>query len=340
MKILITGAAGFIGFHLCNKLIKSKYSILGIDNFNNYYDENLKKSRANFLNKESKKFNAKFKLKKIDITNQKKLKNIFDKFCPTHIVHLAAQAGVRYSLKNSYEYINSNIVGFNNILENCKELETKHFVYASTSSVYGGNITLPFQETQSVDHPINIYSATKKANELIAHSYSHLYKIPCTGVRFFTVYGPWGRPDMALFKFVDSILNNQPIDIYGNGQMIRDFTFIDDIIEGLIRLIKKPPNKNNNFDKHNPTPNLSWAPYRIFNMGNSQKIILDEYVNAIEDSLKIKAIRNYLPVQPGEMFATESDNTLLKDWINFIPKTPINEGVKKFVDWYKYFYLN
>ena len=338
MKILITGAAGFIRFHLCKRLILENQEVMGIDNFNDYYDVNLKKSRFLLLKNTAKSISGKFKFKKTDITNQKNFKKVFKDFRPTHVVHLAAQAGVRYSLKNTYEYINSNIVGFNNLLENCKELKIKHLLFASTSSVYGGNRNLPFKESVNVDHPINIYSATKKSNELIAHSYSHLYDLPCTGIRFFTVYGPWGRPDMALSKFVKSIIEGKSIEVYGNGVMIRDFTFIDDVIEGITRLLKKPPKKDENYNHLSPKPHTSWAPYKIFNLGNSNKIILNDYVAAIEDYLKIDAKKIYLPNQPGEMFATEADCNELKNWINFKPNTSLKKGIKEFIDWYKDYY--
>lgn len=339
MTILVTGSAGFIGFHLCKRLIKSKESLICIDNFNDYYDVNLKNSRANYLSKENKKYQGNYELLKLNICDKSKLKNVFEKYSPNYVVHLAAQPGVRYSLENPDSYINNNLVGFANILEICKDHKIKHLLFASSSAVYGGNLNIPFQENQSVDHPINLYAATKKSNELMAHVYSHLFNMPITGIRFFTVYGPWGRPDMALSLFIKAILSKEVIQINGNGAMERDFTYIDDIIEGLVRLIKKIPTGNDKcFDKKNPTPSQSWAPYRIFNMGNSKKELLSKYIEVLEDCLGEKAIKDFQPVQPGEMFITESSNKLLEEWIDFKPNTPIKNGIKKFVDWYREFY--
>ena len=338
MTILITGSAGFIGFHLCKRLINSKEKLICIDNFNDYYDINLKNARADYLSKENEKYKGNYKLIRLNICDKNKLNNVIEKYSPKYVVHLAAQPGVRYSLENPESYINNNLVGFSNILESCRNQQVKHLLFASSSAVYGGNINIPFKEIQSVDHPINLYAATKKSNELMAHVYSHLFNLPVTGVRFFTVYGPWGRPDMALSLFIKAILNKELIQINGNGAMQRDFTYIEDIIEGLTRLIKKIPNGIKSFDKENPNPSQSWAPYRIFNMGNSKKELLSKYIAVLEDCLGQKALKEFHPVQPGEMFSTESSNDSLQEWIDFKPNTPIEIGIKKFVDWYRDFY--
>jgi len=338
MTILVTGSAGFIGFHLCRRLIKLNKNVIGLDNFNSYYDVKLKQSRNSILLKESAFSNNGFELHKIDICNQENLKRVFDHYKPEYVIHLAAQPGVRYSLENPSSYINNNLVGFGNILENCKQFKIRHLVFASSSAVYGGNIKTPFSENENVDHPVNLYAATKKSNELMAHVYSHLYGLPCTGVRFFTVYGPWGRPDMALSLFIKAILNKNVIQINGNGAMERDFTYIEDIIEGLIRIIQKIPFTNKSFDKNNPNPSQSWAPFRVFNMGNSKKELLSKYVEVLEDCLGEKAKKSYQPVQPGEMFKTESSNKALEEWIGFKPNTKIEYGVRKFVEWYREFY--
>ena len=291
MTVLITGSAGFIGFHLCKRLIKTKENLICIDNFNDYYDVNLKIARENYLHKENEKYRGNYNLIKLDICNKDELKKVFEKYSPDYVFHLAAQPGVRYSLENPDSYINNNLVGFSNILENCRNQKVKHLLFASSSAVYGGNINIPFKETQSVDHPINLYAATKKSNELMAHVYSHLYVLPVTGIRFFTVYGPWGRPDMALSLFIKAILNKEVIQINGNGSMERDFTYIEDIIEGLIRLMKKIPEGIKDFDKNNPNPSQSWAPYKIFNMGNSKKELLSKYIEVLEHCLGEKALK-------------------------------------------------
>lgn len=338
MTILVTGSAGFIGFHLCRRLIKLNKKVIGLDNFNSYYDVNLKEKRNSILLKEAEYKKSIFDIQRVDICNEENLKKVFDKFKPEYVIHLAAQPGVRYSLENPSSYINNNLVGFGNILDNCKQYNIKHLIFASSSAVYGGSLNTPFKEIQNVDHPVNLYAATKKANELMAHVYSNLYGLPCTGVRFFTVYGPWGRPDMALSLFIKEILNGKAIHVNGNGNMERDFTYIDDIIEGLIRLINKIPNKNDNIDKKNLSPNESWCPYKIFNMGNSKKVLLSKYIEVLEKHLGLKAEKIFQPVQPGEMFKTESNNELLEEWIKFKPKTSIDYGIKQFVNWYKDFY--
>ena len=333
MKILLTGAAGFIGMHVASKLLKRGDSVIGIDNLNSYYDPELKKERLKLLNNFER-----FNFKKIDISDSDEIKNIFSKHKFDRVVHMAAQAGVRYSIENPSEYIKSNLLGFGNIIENCRNNKVEHFVYASSSSVYGGNTKTPFKENHSVDHPISLYAATKKSNELHAHVYSHLYGLPSTGLRFFTVYGPWGRPDMALFKFTKNIFENKPIDVYNSGKMVRDFTYIDDIVEGVIRVTDKISLPSNMHDANNPNASISDAPYRIFNIGCGQPTNLMDYIKAIEENIGVKAEMNFLEAQPGDVLITSSDNQLLNDWIEFMPSTSIDVGVKKFIDWYRKFY--
>ena len=336
MKVIVTGACGFIGFHLCKKLLQKECQIIGIDNFNSYYDPKLKEERYKELVKERTSNN--FRIFRDDIRNLSSLNKIFRDFKPDFVVNLAAQAGVRYSIENPSEYIQTNLVGFANILECCRNYNVKHLVYASSSSVYGGNTKMPFSENQSVDHPVSLYAATKKSNELMAHSYSHLYNIPSTGLRFFTVYGPWGRPDMALFLFTKSILKGDPIKVFNHGKMIRDFTYVDDIAESLLRIIFKPATSDDTFDTNNPNPETSWAPHRVFNIGNSNPISLMDYISAIEDCLGIKAKKEFLPLQMGDVPSTFSNCSELESWIGFRPKTFISDGVRKFVEWYRQFY--
>ncbi len=336
MKILVTGAAGFIGFHLSKKLISRGYEVVGLDNLNSYYDVSLKKARISILDKYS--INGNFILKIGNLEDSEFISKLFSKYKPDKVVNLAAQAGVRYSLENPMAYINSNIVGFQNLIENSKLNDVSHFVYASSSSVYGGNTSLPFSEKHSVDHPISIYAASKKANELVAHTYSHLYNLPTTGLRFFTVYGPWGRPDMALFLFTKSIINKKPIKVFNNGNMSRDFTYIDDIIESLVRVIEKPPTANKKFNNLDPDPSTSWAPYKVFNIGNSSPVSLMDYIQEIESSLGIDSIKEYLPMQPGDVKSTFADTKELEKWTNFRPKTDIKTGVERFIKWYLDFY--
>ncbi len=348
MSILVTGAAGFIGFHICKRLLKDGISVIGYDNCNNYYDKNLKLDRINELKKVSKNKSSDFVILTSDIEDEKALENAFlgkndkgekvIKEKPNIVIHLAAQAGVRYSLENPKSYIKSNLEGFANILESSRKNNIQHLVYASSSSVYGGNKKMPFNEDQSVDHPISLYAASKKANELMAHSYSHLFNIPVTGLRFFTVYGPWGRPDMALFKFTKNIVENKQIEIYNYGKMMRDFTYIDDIVESIIRVSNKPPTSNNQFDRNNPMPSSSWAPYRVFNIGNSSPVSLLDYIDCIEKELCIKAKRELLPIQPGDVEATSADTSKLENWIKYKPKTSISEGIKQFIKWFKDYY--
>ena len=338
MRILVTGAAGFIGYHLSSALLSKGHSVCGFDNLNEYYDVNLKKARISNLEKQSKITNSKFLLQLGSLENKDDLQKNFDSFCPEVVVNLAAQAGVRYSILNPDSYIKSNILGFLNILECCRYSKIKHLVYASSSSVYGGNKKMPFSEKDNVDHPVSLYAVTKKSNELMAHSYSHLYNISATGLRFFTVYGPWGRPDMALFLFTDAILKDKPIKVFNNGNMIRDFTYIGDIVESLIRIINKKAESDELFDHLNPDPSTSWAPHRVFNIGNSSPVPLMEYIHAIEEELGIIAKKEYLPMQPGDVPSTSADTKKLEEWIEFKPQTKIKDGVKYFIDWYREFY--
>ncbi|KGF86497.1 NAD-dependent epimerase [Prochlorococcus marinus] len=333
-KVLITGVAGFIGFNLCKKLMKEKINIIGIDNLNSYYDTNLKKARLDNL----KNTEGNFNFFKVDIEDKEKVDEIFLNYKPSIVINLAAQAGVRYSIKNPRTFISTNIQGFVNILEACKNNQIEHLVYASSSSVYGGNEQLPYSENNIVDHPVSIYAASKKANELIAHAYSHLYSIPCTGLRFFTVYGPWGRPDMSYFLFTKAILAGENIKIFNHGQMARDFTYIDDICESLFRIMKKAPTGEKAFDKKNPLISSSWAPHKIFNIGNSNSITLMEFIESIEKELGVRAKKNFLPMQPGDVKSTLADTSLLENWINYKPSTKIKDGIKEFVHWYKFFY--
>ena len=338
MTIVVTGAAGFIGYHLSQRLLKEGKSVIGIDNLNNYYDLSLKHARLEELYKSSKKYKSDFIFFKKNLEDFNSLNFIFKKYKPLTVVNLAAQAGVRYSIKNPSAYINSNLVGFGNILELCKDYCIKHLIYASSSSVYGGNTNYPFSETDGVNHPISIYAATKKANELMAHSYSHLFSLPTTGLRFFTVYGPWGRPDMALFLFTKSMIAEEEINVFNEGNMFRDFTFIDDITESLTKIIDKPPTPNLNFNKKSPDPSSSWSPYKIFNIGNSEPRSLMEYISSIEECLKIKAKINFLPMQMGDVQYTSANTSKLENWINYKPKTTIKVGVEKFITWYRAFY--
>ncbi len=348
MSILVTGAAGFIGFNLSKRLLEKDIPVIGFDNLNSYYDQSLKRSRLGELIKTSSEQKTEFSFFEEDLENLIAVENAFlakditgsnlKISKPKVVIHLAAQAGVRYSIINPNAYIQANIVGFLNILEACKKNEIKHLIYASSSSVYGGNTNLPFKETQNVDHPVSIYAATKKANELMAHSYSHLYNLPTTGLRFFTVYGPWGRPDMALFKFTKAILENKQLEVYNHGKMKRDFTYIDDVVESIVRLIEKAPEVNLAFNKNNPNPAKSWAPYQVFNIGNSQPTDLLKYIDAIENSLNMKASLSMLDMQPGDVPETAADTLCLEDLINFKPMTSIEEGIKNFVKWYREYY--
>ncbi len=338
MKIFVTGAAGFIGFHLCKRLIKEGIYTIGYDNFNSYYDPKLKESRHKELLNNIKENSNYFELINGDIQDYKKLKEIFENHQFNIVVNLAAQAGVRYSIDNPKAYIESNLVGFGNILECCRNFKIKHLIYASSSSVYGGNFKLPFSEIDSVDHPVSLYAATKKSNELMAHAYSHLYNIPTTGLRFFTVYGPWGRPDMAPMIFTKNILEGKPIDIFNNGNMFRDFTYIDDVIESTFRILKKIPYSNPNFNKEILNPAISWAPYKIFNVGNNNSIPLMDFINLLEQKLSKKAVKKFRKMQAGDVKGTAADTKKIEMQTGFRPDTSLAYGLEKFVDWYlKYF---
>ena len=330
---LVTGAAGFIGFHLSKRLLNEGCTVIGLDNLNNYYDVNLKKARLEILKKKDK-----FIFEYADLKDKEVIDRIFEQNKIDIVINLAAQAGVRYSLKNPYAYIESNIVGFMNILEACRHNEIEHLVYASSSSVYGANKKMPFSTKDNVDHPVSLYAATKKSNELMAHTYSHLYGIPTTGLRFFTVYGPWGRPDMALFLFTKAILNDEPIKVFNYGKMERDFTYIDDIIEGVVRVIANPPKPNENYDKTNQDPSTSHAPYKVYNIGNNKPVQLMEFIKTLERHLGKEAKKEYLPLQAGDVPKTYADvNDLIRD-VGFKPNTSIDEGIGKFVEWYKEYY--
>jgi UDP-glucuronate 4-epimerase len=338
MKVLVTGAAGFIGYHLCKKCLKNNISFVGIDNLNDYYDKNLKINRVNDLRALSSSINKEFVFEKIDLQDKLSLEDIFKKHKITQVVNLAAQAGVRYSLKNPYAYIESNITGFLNILELSRIFEIEHLLYASSSSVYGGNIKMPFSEDHGVDHPVSMYAVTKRSNELMAHSYSHLFNLPTTGLRFFTVYGPWGRPDMALYLFTKAIIENKPIEVFNHGKMKRDFTYVDDIIEGVSKLINYPPSNKLKKNDISYSPAESWGPFRILNIGNSNPSNLEDYIEAIEKAIGKKAIKKMLPIQPGDVEYTYADTTKLENCLNYKPKTKIKDGIFKFVEWYKKYY--
>jgi UDP-glucuronate 4-epimerase len=332
-KILVTGSAGFIGYHLCDKLLLLGNDVVGIDNHNDYYDPQIKEERF----KKLKKF-SNYEHYRIDLCNRNDLDKVFKNHKPQIVINLAAQAGVRYSIQNPLAYINSNIVGFAYILENCNQYKIKHLVYASTSSVYGANTKMPFSEHDSANHPLSVYAASKKSNELMAHAYSHLFKLPTTGLRFFTVYGPWGRPDMALFKFTKNILEEKPIDVFNHGRHTRDFTYIDDIVEGIIKTLNNPATGNKDWDSNLPDPSTSKVPWNIYNIGNNNPIKLLDYIDALEKSLDKKAIINFLPLQPGDVQDTYANVDILKKKFGYQPKTSVIDGVNKFVNWYKDYY--
>jgi UDP-glucuronate 4-epimerase len=332
-KILVTGTAGFIGFHLSKKLCHEGWNVSGLDNINSYYDPKLKEARLNLLLPYKN-----FKFHKADLANREVVSNLFKDEKYDYIVNLAAQAGVRYSIENPYAYIESNIKGFLNILEGCRHYPVKHLLYASSSSVYGANKKVPFSVHDNVDHPLSLYAGTKKANELMAHTYSNLYNIPVTGVRFFTVYGPWGRPDMAAFLFTKAIIEDRPIDVFNYGNMKRDFTYIDDIVESIFRIIEKIPSPNDKWRGDEPDPSSSFAPYRLYNIGNNKPVELTKFIEILEEHLEKKAKKNLLPMQPGDVYETFADvDDLMKD-IDFKPKIDIREGLKEFVKWYKEYY--
>lgn len=331
--VLITGCAGFIGMHCAQRLLAQGVSVVGIDNLNAYYDVALKRARLAQLQPY-----GNFRFVELDIADRQGLAALFDEVRPRRVLHLAAQAGVRYSIDQPDDYTDANLLGFANILQGCRRYAVEHLVYASSSSVYGGNAKLPYAESDAVDHPISYYAATKKANELMAHTYSHLYGIPTTGLRFFTVYGPWGRPDMALFKFTRAMLADEAIDVYGEGRLVRDFTYIDDIVEGVLRVLDKPATADAHYSALQPNPATSAAPYRIFNIGNSTPTVLMDYIAALEAALGLQARKRMLPIQPGDMHSTAADTRALQAWIGFAPATPVLQGVQHFVDWYRSFY--
>lgn len=333
MKILITGSAGFIGFHLARKLISEGWQVIGIDNLNDYYDPKLKEDRLAILQK-----HKDFVFQKVDLKNKTAVDAVFANYKPEYVINLAAQAGVRYSIQNPYAYIDSNLVGFMNILEACRHNPVRHLIYASSSSVYGGNKVAPFSTNHNVDHPVSLYAATKKSNELMAHTYSHLYGIPTTGLRFFTVYGPWGRPDMAYFSFTKNIFEKKPIKVFNHGKMERDFTYIDDIVYGIVKLIDRPPVPNPNWDERVDDLSTSFAPYKIYNIGNNQPVPLMKFINVLEEKIGIEAEKIYMDMQPGDVLRTYADVTDLERDIDFRPNTSIEEGLSRFVDWYREYY--
>ncbi|TVO54349.1 NAD-dependent epimerase [Denitromonas halophila] len=333
MKVLVTGAAGFIGMHASERLLARGDEVVGLDNLNDYYDPQLKRDRLARIEPHSN-----FRFVKMDVADREGIEKLFadEKF--DRVIHLAAQAGVRYSIENPHAYIDSNIVGFMNILEGCRHNKVQHLAYASSSSVYGGNTKMPFSEHDSVDHPISMYAATKKANELMAHTYSHLFGVPTTGLRFFTVYGPWGRPDMALFLFTKATLEGRPIDVFNHGKMQRDFTYVDDIVEGVIRVLDHIAESDPEFNADQPNPGRSKAPFRVFNIGNHSPVQLMDYIGAIESALGMEAKKNFLPMQDGDVPATYADTSELNAWTGFQPGTPVKEGVARFVAWYREYF--
>lgn len=348
-KVLVTGAAGFIGFHLTRELLLLGYDVVGVDNLNDYYDINLKIDRLRSINVDVDSIeNGKVvdiqghpgsSFVQLELSDKKSLTSLFESQNIELVCNLAAQAGVRYSLENPDVYVTSNLVGFVNILECCRHYKVENLVYASTSSVYGLNKNMPFKESDSAEHPITLYAATKKSNEMMAHSYSHLFGIPTTGLRFFTVYGPWGRPDMAIFLFTKSIIEQNPIKVFNYGKMIRDFTYIDDIISGVIKCLQNPAKADPDWDKRTtPDPSRSAAPYRIYNIGNSNAVTIETYIDLIEEYTGIKAIKEYMPIQPGDVSATHADVSQISNDLGYNPSTPVAIGVKKFVEWYRQYY--
>ena len=331
--IVLTGCAGFIGMHCAQKLLERGESVVGVDNLNAYYDVRLKEARLARLCAY-----PGFRFERLDLADRAAVAALFARVRPTRVLHLAAQAGVRHSIDAPDDYTDSNLLAFANILQGCRAVRAQHLVFASSSSVYGGNTKTPFRESDAVDHPISYYAATKKAGEVMAHSYAHLYRIPTTGLRFFTVYGPWGRPHMALFKFTRAMLAGEPIDVYGEGRLVRDFTYIDDIVAGVLRVLVKPATPDAGYDAAAPAPGTSSAPYRLFNIGGGAPTRLLDYITALESALGIEAVKRLLPIQPGDMHTTAADTTALAAWVGFTPATPVREGVARFVRWYREFY--
>lgn len=332
MKFLVTGAAGFIGFHVSERLLQAGHQVVGLDNLNDYYDVNLKQARLDLLQ------SPLFSFHRLDLADREGMSNLFSQEKFDRVIHLAAQAGVRYSIENPHVYADSNLIGHLNILEGCRHNKVQHLLYASSSSVYGLNRKMPFSTDDSVDHPVSLYAATKKANELMTHTYSHLYGLPTTGLRFFTVYGPWGRPDMALFKFTKAMHEGKAIDVYNFGKMKRDFTYIDDIVEAIIRLQDKVPQADQDWAVETGSPATSSAPYRVYNIGNSSPVELLDYITALEEALGMEAEKNMMPIQPGDVLETSANTQPLYDLIGFKPQTSVKQGVKNFVDWYKVYY--
>ncbi len=329
-RILVTGAAGFIGFHVSRYLLDRGDTVIGIDNLNDYYSVQLKQDRLARIES-----HAEFTFERLDVADGEGVRSLFERYRPERVIHLAAQAGVRYSLENPLAYVQSNLVGFAHILEGCRHYDVEHLVYASSSSVYGANTKMPFSVHDNVDHPVSLYAASKKSNELMAHTYSHLYGLPTTGLRFFTVYGPWGRPDMALYLFTEAILAGRPIRVFHHGKMRRDFTYIDDIVEGVVRTCDRPAAPNPEWSGDAPDPGTSRAPYRIYNIGNHHPVELERFIALIEAALGKSAVKEYLPMQPGDVPATYADvDDLMRD-VGFTPKTPIDEGIRRFVEWYR-----
>ena len=333
MNFLVTGAAGFIGFHVSQRLLAAGHQVVGIDNLNDYYDVNLKHARLNLI-----KADSAFTFIEMDLADRDAMASLFKQHSFQRVIHLGAQAGVRYSIENPNAYADANLIGHLNILEGCRHHKIEHLLYASSSSVYGLNRKMPFSTEDSVDHPVSLYAATKKANELMSHTYSHLYQLPTTGLRFFTVYGPWGRPDMALFKFTRAMIAGEAIDVYNQGQMKRDFTYIDDIAEAIVRLQDVIPQADENWTVESGSPATSSAPYRVYNIGNSQPVTLMNYIEAIEKALGITAVKNLMPMQPGDVLETSADTEALFKAIGFKPQTSVEEGVERFVAWYRDFY--
>lgn len=335
MKILVTGVAGFIGQKTALQLLSLGHEVTGVDNLNSYYDVKLKLARLVCLTK-----TKQFTFHQLSVEDGPSLLALFDAIQPDRVIHLAAQAGVRYSIVNPNAYAESNLQGFVNILEACRKHQIQHLVYASSSSVYGGNTVTPFSEHHSVDHPVSLYAATKKSNELMAHSYSHLFNLPTTGLRFFTVYGPWGRPDMSPMLFASAIMKDEPIKVFNYGNMLRDFTYIDDIVEGIVRVLAKPATPNQSFNSDRPDPASSQAPYRIFNIGNSQPVPLLDYIQALEDALGRSTRKELLPMQPGDVVATAADTTEIEKWVGFKPRTSLKQGLEKFAEWFLSYHHN
>ncbi len=348
MRILVTGTAGFIGFHVANRLLNEGHTVIGFDSVNDYYDINLKYGRLAAAGIDMHEPNNHIKIKSTiypsyffyqgKLENKNNLENVFKKESIDIVVHLAAQAGVRYSLQNPEAYVSSNINGFANILECCRHFSIQHLVYASSSSVYGLNDSIPFKTTDNTDHPVSLYAASKKSNELMAHVYSHLFKLPTTGLRFFTVYGPWGRPDMALFIFTDSILKKKPVQIFNSGKMLRDFTYVDDIVDGVIKAMYKAPKQKKEWKKSTSDTSSSSAPYKIYNIGNNKPVNLLDFLDAIESELDVKAIKEFLPMQPGDVVTTYADITDIKNELGYLPETSIKDGIRNFINWYKKYY--